>query len=380
VELTDPACFDVVMNGWIWGGVAALIAGVCFVEFRWGGVTGETVQLRSTHTPLVLAAGIGQAGPQEEGTQERSPEIDLVESPRVRQREPVTLDLFLSSGATPASISGSPLSNGEAWNLGFRTTSEHRSFRKEEAALMTLDELIQDLHDDDIRWNAAGAFEELRSRATVGNEKVAVSAALDRALYSNDTQQGDYALGLLFHLAEGCSDEFVPSEKMLEATAAAALLDESLRYWTDAVDSRQILRFVLEYKSHMLPYLRRAAHRGGSLIPFNLAYVLGMIGSPEDISLVAGTLVEHLRDNHTANDALRSLEALYHMGPGVMPWVEGACYSFDEQQAACAQLLKVEFIYPATTKAERVQRQCFNKVSTLYHDPVQEYHFVRPRP
>jgi hypothetical protein len=62
---------------------------------------------------------------------------------------------------------------------------------------MPLAEVMENMRDDEIKWNAGYAADELVWRYQKGGESAAVKRALDTALFSDDSQQQKIALRAL---------------------------------------------------------------------------------------------------------------------------------------------------------------------------------------
>jgi hypothetical protein len=273
-------------------------------------------------------------------------------------------------------------SNARAqWNAVRPLTCEERHAA---ASKKSVFELVEDLRDDDVRWNATAAAKELIRRMHDPGQYTEVWRELDPALSSPDEQQRRIAIGLLQSLSKirhpGVA-AYIPSERLLDLTAD--LLDRWDCWYGvcwipgDVYDEKSVA-FAVDHIDRMEERLARKLFTAPPSRRFIHAYILAREGRVHLAPLAAPVLVERLRDNHIRDDALMSMEALFRLGAPAIPWLREAIAYADPQQRDCIELLLWEYAEPASTPVERARRRHLNRVTWKCDDPVQSWRYRIP--
>ncbi|MCP3914962.1 MAG: hypothetical protein GY711_05365 [bacterium] len=256
-----------------------------------------------------------------------------------------------------------------------------RGQREARARDLAVANLVEDLRDDEVKWNATAASNELLRRMRDPADYWSVCRQLEVALRSNDLQQVRLATGLLQSLTlirEPGVDPYAPSETLLDR--AADQLDH-WDFWVGSswvpgdVDDEKSVAFAIEHIERMEDRLVAKLTTLPEPTRFIHAYVLGRTGRQHLSDLVVPVLIDHLRDNDARDDALMSMEALYRLGGDARRWLESARGGADEQQRACIELLLLELADPAVTAEQRAQRAPLNRVTWKCDDPVQSWRY-----
>ena len=242
---------------------------------------------------------------------------------------------------------------------------------------LTIAALVEELRDDDVRWNATGAARELLLRMEDPEQYATVHLELESALSSDDFQQARIATGLLHTISETPPprglDRYRPSETLLDRTADAledwdADFDSS--FIPGDLDDEKSVRFAV---AHIERIEQRLVHKLVALPEeerFIHAYILARAKRTHLTNLTAPVLVTSLRDNDVRRDALMSMEALQHLGDAALPWLHPFPSDADEQQRSCLELLLRERAGPARTRAERAERKALNQVTRTCENPL----------
>lgn len=258
------------------------------------------------------------------------------------------------------------------------------------ARVVSVEELVSWLRDDDLRWNATAAAEELSSRITTKDQTAGVAAVLWPSLDAPDRQEREVVAGLLQIACSMEGSGVVPSSRLLEISVDDALLYEGSPPWRwihgelDAFDS---VAFVSRHARDAAPILvdrLRAASKGGrrGRIEFMAAYLLSFSPGSAPIEEVATPLIEALEDNHVSFDALMGLVALRQIGPAAGGPVRTALAASDDpQQRACLAMLLADWDYPrdAPMRAQALDELQRERLTWQVADPLAEWTFERQR-
>ncbi len=229
--------------------------------------------------------------------------------------------------------------------------------------------LVEQLRDDDVRWNAMEASESLRR---LGWRAV---PALESALASEDWQQRQMAADVLRSVAG-----YKPSPAMLRVEVEGLRHDElprqrrGRRAYTFVFNAKRGAEHLLRHVREAEPLLTAALVSEDQQQRFLCAYILGCAGRDEHAAAVAGVLLPHLRDNDVRNDAIMAAAALYRLGPKVRPYVVAARPSADRQARQLIDLILINLDEgPPQTWEELDARKRMHRVTRLRHDPVAQH-------
>ncbi|MDP6540343.1 MAG: hypothetical protein QF410_12450 [Planctomycetota bacterium] len=247
------------------------------------------------------------------------------------------------------------------------------------------DQLVEDLRDDAVPWNATLAGEELSRRLADPGLAYEARRWLELSLRSDDGQERGLAMGLLHDAALSARPDLAPyhpPELLLELTATDlegwSPLDRPT-YIRGAPYDLKSVRFAVAHLDRMEARLTERLRSGPREERFIFAYLLGLGGRRHLASEIAGELIVHLRDNHVSDDALMSMEALHGLGPTVVPWLEANLPDADHQQRGCIELLLLDLADPALTPAARAGRAHLNRVTWKCDDPVRSWSYLSRR-
>lgn len=84
----------------------------------------------------------------------------------------------------------------------------------------------------------------------------------------------------------------------------------------------------------------------------------------------APILIEHLKSNRTASDAMLAAPALFGFGPAVAEWLGPCLDSADYQERDLARLILLDLAGPPATAKDRAERRALNRVTSTAEDPV----------
>lgn len=238
--------------------------------------------------------------------------------------------------------------------------------------------LIDDLRDDEVRWNASNALRELSRMNPPPID------ALEIALQSDDWQQRQLAAAALRQmpsyrpsrafcrvLVEGLRDDDLPRHDPEDGEAP------TMTWVFNAIYG---VKYLLER-----PRIATEELAKGLSVPdvqgrFWCAFVLGMTGRHEYVDDAAPILIEHLGDNQFGSDGVYAAAALYRFGMPVLPYLESARFGADRQMQSLIDLIVLDLFNPPRTPSDFAKRAVMHNVSELYHDPIVEFRFGSPEP
>lgn len=200
--------------------------------------------------------------------------------------------------------------------------------------------LVLDLRDDDKRFNAIDAYRTLRMHPEA-------SARLARALLSDDRQQRQLAVLLLWHF------DVEPTARLAEISVEGLHADrlpydrESGRYVP--IDNARTLTVKLDTCRELArPYLRRALASADPQQRFLSAMLLGRQGDVASAFRVSEILLPHLGDNDMPADATLGANALGGLLDVLRPHLARARFGVDGQARAM-----IDRLLRGPTAAER---------------------------
>ncbi len=249
----------------------------------------------------------------------------------------------------------------------------------EELRAMPLEELIADLRDDDVKWNATRAVGELWRRLDEdAAERGRLAERLAPQLASADPQQRTLCTGLLLRLGTRCREEgepFAPSPALLDAAERWLSGRPALDSRFFLIGERPVVRFGLaftdELESRLVARLRRPEGRE----VFLHAYLLGASGKRAHADLAAPRLLPRLRHNGVSDDACLAQQALAGLGPDVLPHLDAALPEADEQQRVGLEAVRFQVIAPCLDADDAATRAHLNTVTWKVAFPPAEYRY-----
>ncbi|MFB3788775.1 MAG: hypothetical protein ACE15F_20645 [bacterium] len=231
---------------------------------------------------------------------------------------------------------------------------------------LNAEKLVEHLHADGIRGNAVAAMNEIWNRRPEG-----ITAALEAALGSPDWQQRQMAAEILRGI-----ETFAPTNRLLEVTVEG-LRDDALPFDENgfgvfAFNAFSGTRYLLKHPKEGTDILVKALESDDSQQRFLSAYVLGATGRGGAIQRITEILLPHLQDDEVWGNACMAVDALYHLGLEVMPFLEPYRDLLDEQPRQAARLVRMDLENPPRTKEERLARRKDHTLPELHPDPCVE--------
>ena len=242
-------------------------------------------------------------------------------------------------------------------------------------------ELLDDLRDDDERFNAQRSMRRLRGLLAVEDGRPRVAEALTAALDSADMQQRYFAATALMngHRDGRLSD---PSERLVAVALdmmCEGRLDgapwgiRELRRCLEAPQDKAI-RFLTVHADRARGRLLRLLDRtSDEEARFLAAYVLATQGRAEDTDRLAPALVNRLVDNDIDGDAVMAMNGLMALDHGRVDWWLQLVDRADEQFVRSKRLLLVALRNGGEVPREVLKRD--NVVTRRVLNPVQGWTF-----
>jgi len=228
---------------------------------------------------------------------------------------------------------------------------------------------LEQLKDDDIRWNARRALSLLRELNSA-NDPILRPLLLD-CLDSIDLQQRSLAARFLR------ASEKVAEDEMLLA-AARDLRDDvvpkphksltfkgypedwsfqkSLRLPHDLHNARQAARMLIGEGSRAWPHVLRRLHASDPQERFLAAVILARTHCAENLDLTVTVLVTHLKDNDWKGDATIAGRALHELGEEALPHLRRLRGIADSQGRRLVRLAIEEIEEPSANASEAYER------------------------
>ncbi|GAB4549069.1 MAG: hypothetical protein Tsb0013_10070 [Phycisphaerales bacterium] len=245
----------------------------------------------------------------------------------------------------------------------------------------TVAALIEDLRDDDVRWNADRAMDALvRMRP-------APVAALEAVLDSEDWQQRQLACQVLWRLYDG---RYYPSreagappenpngvelsDRLLEVSVEA-LRDDEMPYGPRGNAMLHNAKWcyfrLVTHAERAKAHLRRGLSSDDPQQRLLCALALGNGGVSECVDEVLPILLPHLEDNDIEKDACWCVRAIYRMGDAALvALVRAREVATDRQQRDLLELLILNLSGPPETRRELEARRRLNTITDTVHDPT----------
>lgn len=258
----------------------------------------------------------------------------------------------------------------------------------------SLDKLLDQFRDDDIRWNMRNAAPVFWSHPELTIEYIY------QALKHEDWQVRQVICHEIwnrmrdkqvFHLNPPSDDgswnggfyESIPGDPRFTITRELILVtieglrDDSTPY--DFVRRRGLTLSNARLGTQMLipvahewsAELIAAMESDDRQQRFLAAYILARAGVAPSVDRAAEILLPHLRDNDIRGDANFSVFALGGYGIELVAILEQTLPSADQQQRDLIMLLLLNIRDPAATENEQAKRSRFNTITKNHHDPTQ---------
>ena len=304
------------------------------------------------HDPLVLAAELEGGDPVDlvdergHGTELRKRRwVELPEPERVWILDPDAAYTRPDTiGFAQALKDWVTTGGGELDSLPYvEGTDAHRSAMGQ----LTWPELLDQLRDDDVRWNATYAGHELLRRMRDDVGRPSRWEAAEERLTSGDRQQEVLVTGLLMRMVQR------QAEAGGRLRAPHPVLCERAIAWLDGAPTMKLVpglmpsrglctRVCMIHVTALHQELGAIARQVDHRARFRAAFVLGATERTGWSALAAEVLIPHLRSNRIQGDACMALHALKQLGPFVAPQLALARAGADPQQARCIDALLAE--------------------------------------
>ncbi|MCA8944158.1 MAG: hypothetical protein KDB80_16455 [Planctomycetes bacterium] len=223
---------------------------------------------------------------------------------------------------------------------------------EDSVAMSQIVEWIDDLRDDDERWNGCIAKRQLLRHWRAARDH------LEAALSSDDAQQRRFATDILRDAA--CPD---PSARLLQAMVAD--LEPGSCYEVPA------LQYLVPHVSSVRAELEWRLRSSSPQLRLYAAYLLAN-GGYDDVG-VRTVLVEHLGDNSIDGDALFASHALYQLGNPVLATLDERMPYLDEQ----ARLLVSEIERNLSAGSQPPGDERLRHITRVYTNPVRDFDIHR---
>lgn len=211
--------------------------------------------------------------------------------------------------------------------------------------LQRIRELIQDLHDDDVRFNALSSLDQLQALA---EEAI---PALEQALQYGDYQARQFAAEALCRMLRRDDIAYAPSQRFVEVLVEG-MRDDAFPYgeaYVGVTNARRGYDYFMDRPAEIdraEDALVRAIHGPDPQQRLLAALVLAEAGKTEYAGRLSQILAPHLADNQLASDGGFAARALFELGPAAWPYLEPLIDSADRQQAALVQSIIAQGLDP----------------------------------
>ncbi|MEZ6019542.1 MAG: hypothetical protein R3F17_05390 [Planctomycetota bacterium] len=199
-------------------------------------------------------------------------------------------------------------------------------------AKQSMAEYIEDLRDDDVRFNAGSALVALRTLLPASRP------ALEAVLDSDDYQQRQYATFLLLDTVtkpEGPSPKLW--RNLVEGLGSDEIRDTG---WSgDFANATDFAACLLEHGDPAVPHLLEALHQPNAQRRLLAAAILAWRGDKDHVAQLCEELLPHLNDNQAAGDARIACSALVGIGRPALPFLREASPRLDVQGRELAEYL-----------------------------------------
>ncbi len=251
------------------------------------------------------------------------------------------------------------------------------------ASSLAATDLVAMLRDDDVPWNATRAMTKL---CVLPESPI---KELQQALDSDDWQQRQLAASLLWKLLQPAQHEgdtgdipewrrtlnAKPTSRLFEVTiegfrADALPYDRRTRRYTPVFNAADGLRYLVPHAADAHTILEAGLDSDDRQQRFLCALALGLGSVSDSADKVAPILLPHLRNNDIADDARWATAALYRLGDAVIPLLNDARPTADDQQASLIDLIILDLTDPPESRAEEIARSDLNTITQTTYDPA----------
>ncbi len=206
------------------------------------------------------------------------------------------------------------------------------------------------------------------AQCALGNIGAAALPELETALLSGELMLREHAAQVLINMRWHDEWQHTPSDPLFDVLIASLNEGRNPR-----LRRNDVLSFLRWASAYGVP-ARLASLLDGSttLGRFSAAVLLAPATSAAPVGLRAlavGVLVEHLRDNDIADDAVLATAALVEAGPAARPALEDAAASEDAQQRRLAALILRRIIDPGASYAQ-LPKDDPARITSTRHDPT----------
>ena len=230
-----------------------------------------------------------------------------------------------------------------------------------------IDAWIEDLKDDNVRFNAWLAADQLSAYVGCGDE---VEARVVRALDSPDYQQRQFAAKVLRYpcppalydrllavSVEGLQDDMYPTSEHGP--------------WTDFHNAAEGTAYLLHHITAAEPHLVAGLAAGDVQQRFLCAYILACANRQVETPCVVSILCDHLNSNEIGQDACMAASALFRLGPGILPLLREELKTGDDQKRKTLELLIRNLSGPGF--ATPAELETLQVISRSVPDPTRGY-------
>lgn len=255
-------------------------------------------------------------------------------------------------------------------------------------------ELVQWLHDDDIRWNAMAAGREITSRIGVPEHRRELLNLLRPYVFDRQPQVSLVAIGM--HQRDRREVPYTKALAKEELELDRALLRASvdfLNHYTtctypnwiwQSVTYKDCVIFLLEkgptYRKWLEPMLWQGLRTHDPYGSWIHAFLLASMGwqnfSAAQLSELSAVLMKRLKDNHIHDDALMCMVALFKLGQPIIPYLEKQLLksTYLQQQAALTMLI-FELNAPSAPDLTEAELRALNSFTFKCDFPIREWRF-----
>lgn len=239
----------------------------------------------------------------------------------------------------------------------------------------TLDELLDQFRDDDIRRNMQKASEFFWTHpdltpeylyAALNHEDWQIRQVICQHIWirsrsSDGSPVKDYPIteDLIRVTIEGLCDDTTPIDRPRR---------RGLVYYNAQFGVSKLIPIAHEWSRE----LKAAMESDDPQQRLLAAYILGRAGVADAVERASQILIPHLRDNDLREDAKFCSFALGGFGPELLPYLRDAMPSADQQQRDLIGLLIVNIMDPPFTPEQRSRRAEYNTITESVLDPTQE--------
>lgn len=249
----------------------------------------------------------------------------------------------------------------------------------------SLDELLDQFRDDDIRMNMSKA-----SRAFWSHPNLTIDY-LYNALNHEDWQVRQVMCNSIWRRAQKRKYDYEQSRYVVASTNPdypitedlVRVTIEGLRHDTTPYDWDRRRGLVIYNAAYGISRLIPIAHDWVNLLDEAMesddhqqrllaAYILGRAGVAQSVERASQILLPHLRDNTIWGDAKFSVFGLGGFGEELLPYLSSALPTADKQQRDLITLLIMDVKDPPTSDEDLRTRSRYNSITSTVYDPASQ--------